>query len=55
MNNLETNDVAANLSDFALFLTVMKHKEGLPEHLKHYSGRTGYSAKRSESGTGDFK
>ncbi len=33
MNNLETNDVAANLSDFALFLTVMKHKEAYQNTL----------------------
>ena len=33
MNNLEINDVAANLSDFALFLTVMKHKEAYQNTL----------------------
>ena len=33
MNSLETNDVAANLSDFALFLTVMKYKEAYQNTL----------------------
>ncbi len=33
MNSLDTNDVAANLSDFALFLTVMKNKEAYQNTL----------------------
>lgn len=33
MNNLETKDVVSNLSDFALFLTVMKHREAYQNTL----------------------
>lgn len=33
MNNLETKDVVSNLSDFALFLTVMKYKEAYQSTL----------------------
>lgn len=33
MSNLETKDVVSNLSDFALFLTVMKHREAYQNTL----------------------